>query len=163
MLGWPPDDEEEKGVETPEQLQAYLRSSIPLGEAMGLRVDTCSDGEVRLAAPLLGNHNDKMTAFAGSLYSLASLAGWSLLQRLVSVRGLEMQVAIFTGEVAYMRPVRGDFSAHVRIGPEIAETLLSEVRTNRRGRVGLEIMVEDDEGVAMRLAARYALFPAAPA
>ena len=150
-------------METPEQLQEYLRTTIPLTEAMGLRVLACSDGEVRLAAPLLGNHNDKMTAFAGSLYSLAALAGWSLLQRLVTVQKLEMQVAIFTGEVVYTRPVRGEFSAHVRIGPEIAETLLSELRTKRRGRVALEIMVEDDEGVAMRLAARYALFPATPA
>lgn len=60
-------------------LQARLLEEIPLARHMEIRV-LCSDRRsLLLSAPLAANSNHKGTAFGGSLYSVAVLAGWGLL------------------------------------------------------------------------------------
>src|SRR3989338_2624036 len=59
-----------------QQLSQILLDGVPLARAMDARVVSVDDGRAVLHAPLEPNRNVHGAAFAGSLYSLASLAGW---------------------------------------------------------------------------------------
>ena len=45
---------------------------------MGLQLDRCDETGLGLRAPLAANHNDKGTAFAGSIATLAVVTGWTV-------------------------------------------------------------------------------------
>ena len=57
------------------QLRNVLHEEIPLTKAMGVEVNSYDGHCLVLSAPLDPNTNHKDTAFGGSLYSLAVLAG----------------------------------------------------------------------------------------
>ena len=55
----------------------FVQDHLPLGQAMGLEVHHYDGDSIALSAPLSLNDNDKGTAFGGSLYCAAVMAGWS--------------------------------------------------------------------------------------
>ena len=137
-------------------LQVYLSARIAPARALGLTVE--SDAPVTIAAPLEANINDKGTAFAGSLFSVAALAGWMHLMRWCSLRALEAEVALSGASVQFVAPARGGFRA-VAGEPVAAQREKLELMLARRGRGRIEIPVEVhcDTKVVLRLAGVYAV------
>ena len=72
-----------------ESLQAFLTARIAPARALGVTV--AATEPVTISAPLEGNLNDKGTGFAGSLFSVAALAGWALVTRWCAVEPIEGQ------------------------------------------------------------------------
>jgi len=96
---------------TPAELQTILHNEIPLTKAMGISVKLCNLQAVTLIAELSKNLNHKCTAFGGSLYSVAVLAGWSYLYiRLQSLK-LNSHIVIQESQVNYLKPVDQDIIA----------------------------------------------------
>jgi thioesterase domain-containing protein len=97
---------------SPEAVEAYLHTHIPLSAAMGARVVGATPGTVRLAAPLAPNLNHRSTAFGGSVATLAILAGWTGVHLRLHREELDGHTVIQRSDVAYLKPVTGDFEAH---------------------------------------------------
>lgn len=137
-------------------LQVYLSARIAPARALGLSVE--SDSPVIIGAPLEANLNDKGTAFAGSLFSVAALAGWMHLMRWCSLRSLEAEVALSGASVQFVAPARGAFRA-VAAEPSAAQREKLELMLARRGRGRIEIPIEVlcDAKTVMRLAGVYAV------
>ena len=57
-------------------LEKRILTDIPLARHIGVRVVEFDGSSLALGAPLAANSNHKGTAFGGSLFSLAVLAGW---------------------------------------------------------------------------------------
>jgi len=93
------------------ELREVLHREIPLTRAMGLEVDSYDGNCLVLAAPLLPNTNHKDTAFGGSLYSLAVLAGWGLLHLKLKQREVPAHIVIRHSQIDYIRPVTDDIKA----------------------------------------------------
>ena len=72
-----------------EALQASYHSLIPISAHMGMCVDSYDGQTLSVSAPLENNINHQLSAFGGSLFSLAALAGW----------------VIAGGDVSYRQPV----------------------------------------------------------
>jgi thioesterase domain-containing protein len=89
-------------------LQKAIVTEIPLAGSMGVRITGYDGHSLRLQAPLAPNRNHKQTAFGGSLYSLAVLAGWSLLHLQLHERQLQGHIVIYEASVRYHRPVTLD-------------------------------------------------------
>jgi hypothetical protein len=68
-------------------LQNRIVQEFALAKHMGIRVESADDAAVVLRAPLTLNANYKGTAFGGSLYSVAVLAGWAWVTRHLAVQG----------------------------------------------------------------------------
>jgi thioesterase domain-containing protein len=138
-------------------LQEMLSSQIPLTRAMGLKVEAVSP-EVRLSAPLEPNHNHKCTAFGGSLYSAAVLAGWGWLWLWMREKGLLGHVVIQSGQADYLKPVEGAFTAHCQ-GPEAEDLERFEKALARKGRAKITLCCEvrTGAGVALRYVGIYAV------
>lgn len=96
---------------------------------MGIRVTEVSSRYARIDAPLSPNINHVQTAFGGSLYAIAALSCYALFQALSQeAGGLSDELVIQEGQIRYLAPISGDFTAEARManndeGLKFIETL----------------------------------------
>ncbi len=105
------------------ETEAFLHEQIPLTKAMGVQVEGYDNTALVLTAPLPLNHNHLGTAFGGSLATLATLAGYTLLWLELGERG--SHIVIQDSQIRYKAPVRGELRA---VAPRIPPDLLKEFR-----------------------------------
>lgn len=137
---------------TPSELQTYLHSHIPLSKAMQVEVREATQEYIELHAPLAPNVNHRGTAFGGSIATLATLAGWSLLRvRLDGMVPLP-HLVIQRNTMEFLCPIPGAFSARVRF-PADADWPGFQAKLAERGRakLGLQVEVVSEGAVAARL------------
>jgi thioesterase domain-containing protein len=141
-------------ADSAESLEAICHRLIPISAAMGVRVQSYADSRLTLSAPLANNINHQESAFGGSLFSLAALAGWGILQLELTARSLDANVVIADGNVTYRRPVFSDFQC-VCDFPE--EAVVSLDRLTSEGKAALKLVprIEVDGKVAMELSGNY--------
>ncbi|WP_373562202.1 thioesterase domain-containing protein [Pseudomonas sp. ICMP 561] len=90
-------------------LEQVLHHDIPLTQAMGVKVLSWQDHQLRLHLPLAPNINHKSTLFGGSLYCGAVLVGWGWLHLRLKEAGIDGgHIVIQDGQISYPLPVRGD-------------------------------------------------------
>lgn len=133
-----------------DQLQQLLLEQIPLSAAMQIHVQRADPQQVLLLAPLQPNRNLHGTAFAGSLYSLATLAGWSLLSLYAKAQGWHGDVVLRHGDIRYLRPINGDLQAQAAWADDGSLVALQqEVQRRGRGRVVIPVSLRHDNKVAV--------------
>jgi thioesterase domain-containing protein len=141
-----------------QRLEQQLHADIALARPMQVRVLAADETGLVLGAPLKANGNDKGTAFGGSLYSLAVLAGWALLSQQMRSRGIDCEVVIQESEVEYLQPVIADFEAKVRAPDDAAlQRCLRTLARHARARIEVEVIVESARVEAVRMRARYVI------
>lgn len=96
---------------TLDELTQLLHSEIPMSQALGVKCDNYKDHQLTISAPLAPNINHKNTAFGGSLYSVAVICGWALINLTLREHGLQGQVVIYHSDIKYQSPVNDDFYA----------------------------------------------------
>lgn len=128
-------------------LTALLHAEIPLSAYMQVRVAELGEGQILLAAPFEPNRNIHGTGFAGSLYTLCVLAGWSLLSAWLARRGLAASVVAHKAQIEYLAPVAGELAARCAL-PEAEALAQFEARFAARGKARLPLRVAIGEGVS---------------
>ena len=116
----------------------FLHAHFPVAVAMQVTVDSYTDDEVVLRAPLAANRNIHETGFAGSLYSLGALAGWGLVHGWLDRTRRGATLLIGRGEITYRRPVRDEFTATSSVKDNRYRTAFLEA-VSRRERAELEL------------------------
>ncbi|WP_440995404.1 YiiD C-terminal domain-containing protein [Arhodomonas sp. SL1] len=140
-------------------LQTRLRELIPPARFMGVRVEYLGDDGVAVSAPIDANHNHAGTGFAGSLYSLACLAGWGWLYACTRCHGLEPQLVLAEGDIQYLHPAHGELRAVLAITDDQAAALLEPLRRGRRARSRLVVHLPDANQPAARFEGVFAALP----
>ena len=144
-----------------ESLQAFLTARIAPARALGVTV--AATEPVTISAPLEGNLNDKGTGFAGSLFSVAALAGWALVTRWCAVEPIEAEVVLQSSRVRFLAPARGEFRAIAHELPEKQRQKLTRMLARSgRGRAEVAIDVKCDEAVVMSFTGVYAVILSQP-
>jgi thioesterase domain-containing protein len=139
-----------------DSLQAYLMAHIAPAHALGLTIVEVEP--LTIAAPLAANLNDKGTAFAGSLYSAAALAGWALLTRWCSAESIDAEVALHESSARFLAPARAPFRAMARApGPADLEKLKRMLARSGRGRTEISVDVSCAEALVMSFTGAYAV------
>lgn len=146
----------EYSADSADSLESICHHLIPISAAMGVRVESYANERLILSAPLANNINHQESAFGGSLFSLAALAGWGILQLELTARSLNANVVIADGEVSYRRPVFSDFKC-VCDFPEAAAQALDTLSTNGKTALTLTPRIEVDGKLAMELKGNYVL------
>lgn len=131
---------------TAQELTAVLHAEIPLSAFMQVRVEELHDDGIVLAAPFEPNRNIHGTGFAGSLYTLCVLAGWSLLSAYLQRRGLGASVVAHKAEITYAQPAVGELRATCAL-PDAATLAEFEEKFARRGKARLPLVVRIGESV----------------
>ncbi len=138
-------------------LQGLIDREIALAKHIGVVVESADDHTLVLRAPLKPNANHKGTAFGGSLYSLAALAGWAWATRYFAVRDISANAVIQESNMQFLLPVQGELSAHL-VPPSAAEIDKFRRMLERagRGRIQLRVQLGDGTAVAARFEGLFA-------
>ncbi|MDH5179649.1 MAG: thioesterase domain-containing protein [Gammaproteobacteria bacterium] len=137
-------------------LQNKLHEQIPLTKTIGIRVTDYSGETLTLSAPLQNNINHKSTAFGGSLYSVAVLAGWGLLYTKLNELDLSGHIVIQQSNVNYLQPVKSDIIATCSVGD--ITTFERFIRTfNKKGmaRIKLASVIMQGDEAAVEFEGSY--------
>lgn len=136
-----------------------IQQDIPLTVAMQLSVQAYNGQALTLAVPLSPNVNDKGTGFAGSITALGSVAGWTLLSLWCEETVGPCRIAIADAHFAFKKPIQSDFVACAVLPDAAVCTAMQEALLSKgRCKVNLSIGIEDNNGLAASLEARYALW-----
>ena len=141
-----------------DELVRFLRDKIPMARAMDLALQAHTDDLLALRAPLAPNINDKGCAFGGSLTSLMTLAGWSLITLRLAEVGIEADVFVADSEIRYRAPLYADLEATAElVDGESWQVFVDTLRNRGRARLGVVAAVALPEGgVATECRSRYA-------
>jgi thioesterase domain-containing protein len=129
-------------------LQGLIDVDIALAKHIGVVVESVDDHTLVLRAPLEPNANHKGTAFGGSLYSLAALAGWGWTTRYLAIRGISVEVVIQESNMRFLQPVHGELRAHL-LAPGAADIDKLRKMLERAGRGRIQLRVELRNGTAV--------------
>lgn len=134
----------------PADLQAYLYEQIPMSKALGILVKKAELRRVVLQAPIDVNINHKKTVFGGSLYSIATLACWSLAFLNAKHLNVNCEIMISQGEIKYKAPITGDFEVICQIHDEKAYTQFCHRLPKRNlSRITLTASIEQQGQIAV--------------
>ncbi len=136
-------------------LERTLHSEIPLSLAMGIRVAGYDGHCLQLAAPLAPNINHKLTAFGGSLYSLAVLCGWGLLHLKLTEAGMHKHIVIQEGSIRYLRPVNQEMLAGCCVNEEELASFMRTLAKHDRARISLDVAILPGDEPALEFSGRY--------
>lgn len=134
------------------------RSGIPLTEAMNLAPLRFADETLTVAAELAPNVNVHGTAFAGSLYAVAALAGWGLIQLALRRAGIDGSIVIAEGRIRYLLPVRARIVATCSMPAGVLAAGLSGLAGPAgKARFPLHAQIEAGNDVGVRFEGVYAV------
>ncbi len=137
------------------RLEHTLHELIPLSRAMGLKVLALDEETLTLGAPLALNHNHAGTAFAGSLYAIASLAGWAMLRQLVDREDLSAELVLGEARIRYHRPYEGELTASVHLPRAEQQRILDALLLGESARLRLNVHIPDAEQPAASFQGTY--------
>lgn len=137
-------------------LEVTLHTEIPITRQIGLRVVEYDGTSLTLAAPIERNINHKATAFAGSLNSVVTLAGWGLIWIALREAGVVATIVIQYSTSHYRRPVTRDFSATCQKPGDVQMAqFVRMLREKGKARLELEAEIRENGVVAMSFQGRY--------
>ena len=141
-------------VNSTESLEKAMHSFTPISKVMGISVLSYNLSSLTVTAPLAPNINPHQSAFGGSLFSIAALAGWGLLQMKLSELLLDCNTVVMSGEVTYTRPVLDELHCVCTLPNDWAKfqrTLELKGATS----ITLSSVFKTGRQEAMRLSAKY--------
>lgn len=96
-------------------LQQTWQQQIPISDAMGIRIYQYTGRMLETRANLARNINVHDTMFAGSIYSLATLTGWGMVQLQLQEKELDGSVVLAEGSIKYLKPLAEEPRAVVNL------------------------------------------------
>lgn len=138
-------------------VQEKLVGQVPLGQFIGLQITTYHPGEVVVSAPLAPNNlNTHGTAFGGSLYCVATMAGWSLVQLSLLADGHDPRVWVTRGEVVYLKPVTDTLEARAVLSEFELADFLARFQRKGKARVRVPVSIAQAGEPALTLSVEFA-------
>ncbi|MDF7801767.1 YiiD C-terminal domain-containing protein [Pontiellaceae bacterium B1224] len=115
-----------------------LLADIAPAQALQISVSRHWKNGIELAAPLAANINDKGTAFAGSISSLLTLAGWALITRELKQEKIQAEVMVVESSTTYSAAVRADLKSIAEVSEKEIARVLKDLETRGRSRIFIE-------------------------
>ncbi|MCA9751484.1 MAG: YiiD C-terminal domain-containing protein [Gemmatimonadetes bacterium] len=141
----------------PVELTEYLQRVIPVARSMGIRVVATGAEEVRLEAPFAPNVNDHDSAFAGSVSSLAILAGWTWVHEFLQRESIRAGTVLRASSLQFRTAARGDLVAIAHApDPRDVDRMLRGIRKFGRGRVSVRVEVRSGDDLVAEHEGDYA-------
>lgn len=133
----------------------FLHQHIAPSQLLAMEVQTINATEVALTAPVAGpNINIHHTAFAGSIYSVCTLAGWSLAHHRLCLAGINADVVMGTAEITYLAPIKHSIDAHISVSEADMQTWIEKLHAKGKGAVEARVEAIEDGTVKAVLAGK---------
>ncbi|MCO7224644.1 YiiD C-terminal domain-containing protein [Pleionea sp. CnH1-48] len=137
-----------------------LHQEIPITKAIGINVAELSAQNIKVSAPLANNINVHQTAFAGSIYTVGIVAGWTLLSSYLRAININATVVASKADIQYKRPIAGDIVATCEFAEKAPETIWLPLFTQKKpARHPLSIQFYNNETLLAHLHATFYIKP----
>jgi thioesterase domain-containing protein len=130
-----------------EDLEKIILNGIPISNEMAFRVQALDQHNIVVTGAANENSNIHNTAFAGSVYSICSLAAWGLT---FSKLPKNCTLVMAKAKIQYVRPVLGDIVAKTTITPAKLEALLSKLNSSGKANLSMEVIIESQSKQAVK-------------
>ena len=138
------------------ELERTLHEDIPITKQLGITVLRYEADTLALKAPLDANINHKGTAFAGSIYAVATLAGWGLIWLLLREAEITARIVIQESSIRYRLPITQDMVATCsKPSPARLEPFFAMLRRKGMARLELQTQIREDGHTAVEFNGRY--------
>ncbi|MCZ6502831.1 MAG: YiiD C-terminal domain-containing protein [Gammaproteobacteria bacterium] len=141
-------------VDSIESLENVYHELIPISRHMGIKVCNYTGSELTLVAPLANNINHQLSAFGGSLFSIAALAGWGMMQLKLCEENLDANTVVASGDVSFSLPVSEELYCICSL-PDDWQFFLQKLHDRGKGSVGMISTITASEKTAMQFKGRY--------
>lgn len=136
-------------------LQKVWHNDIPVSKAMAIKIFQYTGRSIELTAPLARNINVHGTMFAGSIYTLATLCGWGLIQLQQREREIEGSIVLAEGSIQYLQPIIKEPRATVAMKDVSGN--FAALNQGKNAHLSLEVQVLDGEKLAAVFNGRYVI------
>lgn len=141
-------------VDSIKSLENVFHELIPISQHMGVKVVNYTGSELTLAAPLANNINHQLSAFGGSLFSIAALAGWGMMQLKLCEEHLDANTVVASGDVSFLLPVTGELCCTCSL-PDDWPLFLQKIHGKGKGSVNMVSAITTDDEAAMQFNGCY--------
>lgn len=139
------------------RLEATVHQDIPISHFMGVRILAFDRNSLVIAADLEPNINIHGSAFAGSLYSICTLAGWGLVTLAVETHQLTASVVVASGEISYMKPVQSPKIVAQASFKDALPDALEKYKKTGKARIAVQATIEVADTQAVAFVGQYVL------
>lgn len=138
-----------------QELQKTWHNEIPVSKAMAIKIFQYTGRSIELRAPLARNINVHGTMFAGSIYTLATLCGWGLIQLQQRERDVSGSIVLAEGSIQYLKPILQEPRAHVAM-KDVSGTF-APLEQGKNAHLSLEVQVLDGDELGAVFNGRYVI------
>ena len=145
------------------KLTEFVQAHLPTARALEIEVADYDSASLTLRAPLGPSINDKHTAFGGSLYVVAVMAGWGMVYLRCRERGIDPNIVVAKGEIEYLAPVPTDIiAASVPVAEADWDSFFQHFDERGKAKIELRTEVLQDGKPAVSFKGLYAIIGLAP-
>jgi len=150
-------------VVTGQALSDFMTQHLPIAQALGIEVDSFSQQQLVLNAPLQPNINDKQSAFGGSIYSVCVMTCWGMVYLHALNNKIDApNIAVGKAEIKYRAPVLSDFQAKCTVPDiEVFDDFISEYWQQGKAKITLRSFIaspDDPDQKIVELEANFTLY-----
>ncbi|WP_299974228.1 YiiD C-terminal domain-containing protein [uncultured Pseudoteredinibacter sp.] len=150
-----------------EGFNSEIHRDIPLSQHMGFRFCKFScapeaGAELYTELPLAPNLNDKNTAFGGSIATLATLSGWSLVTLISRQLNLPSEVVVYHSEQSFNAPITADLYSIAKVPSEDLENFSGKLEKEGRAKLTVDVEIfgqanssQQQTGASARYTGKY--------
>jgi thioesterase domain-containing protein len=128
-----------------DELEQRIRDGIPIAAQMAFQIRELTGDKISVVGGGEENINVHGTAFAGSIYAIATLALWGLVNANLP-EGASLVLA--EGSIRYRQPIVGEIEANCSILPDEMSAFLQNLEKRGRSRLEARVIVAGPSGAA---------------
>lgn len=106
---------------------------------MGFTISSLSAQHIQVSAPLTNNVNIHGTAFAGSIYSVATLTAWALAYYTLHSVDSDADLVLGEGHIKYKAPIKDDLNCQATLSDTERAEFLRRLAERGRSRLLLSV------------------------
>ena len=140
-----------------QELQALWRHQIPISDKMGIRITQYTGYRFEASALFNANLNPCESMFSGSIFTMATLAGWGFVWMLLKERKLAADIVLADSHIRFSSPLTERPRAVASV--EELRGDLDRLASGRKGRVAVDVSVYSGDLPAATFTGTYILLP----
>lgn len=126
-----------------QELQQTIHDTIPISKHMGFTILSLSDQHIQVSAPLPENINIHGTAFAGSIYTIATLTAWSIVYSILHESGSVADLVLGEAQIKYKAPIKTGLNCQTQITATERTIFLQKLEQSGRSRIQINVSIND--------------------
>ena len=139
------------------ELQTLWQQQIPISDKMGIKINQYTGYRFEVSALFNANLNPNEFMFAGSIFTMATLAGWGFIWLLLKERGLEGNIILVDSHIRYSSPVTERPKAVSTV--ENLRGDIDRLAKGRKGRISIDVNVYSGTNIASSFTGTYLILP----